>query len=119
MRTSLIGDAMRMAIDAGRVNHDAIFHSDHGTQYTSRNSPSSARWRTFAGRWAARGCWANAVAESFFATLKNEMYYLHVFPTKSQARFRVVEYIEIYYNRKRRHSSLKYRTPLQALTEFH
>ena len=64
-------------------------------------------------------CWDNAVAESFFATLKNEMYYLHIFPTKARARFKVAEYIEIYYNRKRRHSSLKYRTTLQALTDHH
>jgi transposase InsO family protein len=64
-------------------------------------------------------CWDNAAAESFFATLKNEMYYRYRFPTRNRARFAVAEYIEVFYNRKRMHSSIGYRTPLEALTEFH
>jgi putative transposase len=120
MRTGLVVDAMRMAIDAGRVNRDAIFHSDRGTQYTSKEFAEFCKTVNIRRSMGRTGvCWDNAVAESFFATLKNEMYYLHVFPTRAHARFRVAEYIEIYYNRKRRHSSLKYRTPLQALTEHH
>lgn len=118
MRTGLIVDAMRMAVDAGRVNPNAIFHSDRGTQYTSKEYAqfcAGANIRRSMGRTGV--CWDNAVAESFFATLKNEMYHLHVFDTHARARFRVAEYIEIYYNRRRRHSSLGYRTPLQALTD--
>ena len=60
-------------------------------------------------------CWDNAPAESFFATLKNEMYYRHRFPTRSRARFAVAEYIEVFYNRQRLHSALGYRTPAEAL----
>jgi putative transposase len=62
-------------------------------------------------------CWDNAVAESFFAVLKNEMYYRQSFPTRARARFAVAEYIEVFYNRKRLHSTLGYRTPFEALTD--
>jgi putative transposase len=58
--------------------------------------------------------WDNAVAESFFATLKNEMYYQTRFATRAEARTAIVEYIEVYYNRKRLHSTLDYFTPLEA-----
>jgi putative transposase len=59
-------------------------------------------------------CWDNAAAESFFATLKNEMYYRQRFDTRAKERFAVAEYIEIFYNRKRLHSNLGYRTPAEA-----
>jgi len=62
-------------------------------------------------------CWDNAAAESFFASLKNEMYYRHTFATRTRARFAVADYIEIFYNRRRLHSTLGYRTPFEALTE--
>ena len=62
-------------------------------------------------------CWDNAAAESFFATLKNEMYHRQRFDTRARARFAVAEYIEIFYNRRRLHSSLGYRTPAEALTD--
>ena len=62
-------------------------------------------------------CWDNAVAESFFASLKNEMYYRYTFPTRARARFAVAEYIEVFYNRRRMHSTLGYRTPAQALAD--
>ena len=62
-------------------------------------------------------CWDNAAAESFFATLKNEMYHHHRFPSRARARFAVAEYIEVFYNRQRLHSSLGYKTPAMALAE--
>ena len=62
-------------------------------------------------------CFDNAAAESWFATLKNEMYHRHWFPTHARARHAVAEYIEVFYNRKRHHSTLGYRTPWQAWTE--
>jgi putative transposase len=60
----------------------------------------------------------NAAAESFFAALKNEMYYRRSFPTRARTRFAVADYIEVFYNRQRLHSSLGYRTPAEVLTEF-
>ena len=104
MRTSLVTDALTMAIDAGHVQPDAIFHSDRGTQYTSAEFAAfteAHRIRRSLGRTGV--CWDNAAAESFFATLKNEMYHRHIFPTRAKARFAVAEYIEVFYNRKRLH----------------
>jgi len=60
----------------------------------------------------------NAVAESFFSALKNEMFHHHRFTTRTRARFAVADYIEVFYNRRRLHSSLGYRTPNEALTEY-
>jgi len=71
--------------------------------------------RTSVGRTGV--CWDNAAAESFFAALKNEMYYRQTWPTRARARFAVAEYIEVFYNRRRLHSTLSYRTPLEALTD--
>ena len=82
----------------------------------------------FAAFCAARGirpstgrtgvCWDNAAAESFFAALKNEMYHQQTFPDRARARFAVAEYIEVFYNRTRLHSTLGYRTPLEALNDY-
>jgi putative transposase len=63
-------------------------------------------------------CWDNSAAESFFASLKNEMYYGQAFPGRARARFAVAEYIEVFYNRVRLHSTLGYRTPFEALTDY-
>ena len=59
-------------------------------------------------------CWDNSVAESFFSSLKNEMYHHYVFPTRARAKFAVADYIEIFYNRKRLHSTLGYQTPAHS-----
>jgi putative transposase len=117
MRTSLVVDALAMAIDAGHVDAKAIFHSDRGTQYTSAEFHRFCKdnlIQTSVGRTGV--CWDNAAAESFFAALKNEMYYRQHWPTRARARFAVAEYIEVFYNRRRLHSTLGYRTPFEALT---
>ncbi|MBD0023287.1 MULTISPECIES: IS3 family transposase [Gordonia] len=59
-------------------------------------------------------CWDNAVAESFFSMLKNEMYHHHRFGTRARARLAVADYIDVFYNR-RRHSTINYQTPAQAM----
>jgi transposase InsO family protein len=118
MRTSLVVDALQMALDGGYVRPDAIFHSDRGAQYTSREFSLYCKGillRNSVGRTGV--CWDNAAAESFFAALKNEMYYRQSWPTRARARFAVAEYIEVFYNRRRLHSSLGYRTPFEALTQ--
>ena len=119
MRTSLVTDAMAMAIKAGHVQNNAIFHSDRGCQYTSAEMAAFAirhHLRLSVGRTGV--CWDNAVAETFFATLKNEMYYRHTFPSRARARLAVAEYIEVFYNRRRLHSTLGYRTPIEALSDY-
>ncbi len=118
MRTSLVTDALQMALDTGHVTDQAVFHSDRGTQYTSVEFARFCdRHRLRPSRGRTGVCWDNAVAETFFATLKNELYHRQPWPTKALARYRVAEYIEIYYNRRRLHSSLGYRTPYEALTD--
>jgi putative transposase len=119
LRTSLVTDALAMAIDAGHVTTDAIFHSDRGTQYTSAEFDAFTTRKGIRRSLGRTGvCWDNAAAESFFAALKNEMYYRRPFATRARARFAVAEYIEVFYNRRRLHSTLGYRTPLEALTDY-
>jgi putative transposase len=118
LRTSLVVDALGMAITHGHLRAGAVFHSDRGCQYTSREFAdfcTAANISRSAGRTGV--CWDNAAAESFFATLKNEMYHRQRFDTHARARFAVAEYIEVYYNRKRMHSALGYRTPYETLTD--
>jgi len=122
MRASLAVQALTMAYQAGFVAGNAIFHSDRGAQYTSKEMALAAKAmgvRLSCGRTGV--CWDNSVAEAFFAALKNEMYYRTTFPTRAAARLAVAEYIEIYYNRQRPHSTLDYRTPAQSMAEhtFH
>lgn len=118
MRTSLIIEALEMARTHGHLRAGAIVHSDRGAQYASA---AYAAYCTRIGVLRSMGrtgvCWDNAVAESFFASLKNEMYYRRSFPTRARARFAVAEYIEVFYNRRRMHSTLGYRTPAQALAD--
>ena len=118
MRTSLVTDALQMAIDGGHVTADAIFHSDRGTQYTSAEFDAFTTKKQIRRSLGRTGvCWDNAAAESFFAALKNEMYHRQTFATRARARFAVAEYIEVFYNRRRLHSTLGYRTPFEALTD--
>jgi putative transposase len=112
MRTELISSALKMAHTHGHVAPRAIFHSDRGSQYTSAEYAATAKdfdVRLSVGRTGS--CLDNAVAESWFSMLKNEMYHRRRFATRAQARFHVMQYIEVFYNRRRRHSTLGYRTP--------
>lgn len=120
MRTELISDALRMAHTHGHVAPGAIFHSDRGAQYTSAEYAAIAKGldvRLSVGRTGS--CHDNAVAESWFSMLKNEMYYRRRFATRAQARFHVMQYIEVFYNRRRRHSTLGYRTPASVHADHH
>jgi len=118
MRTSLVADALKMAHQSGVLAGGAICHSDRGSQYCSADYTKLARQldvRLSVGRTGS--CLDNAVAESFFASLKNEMYHRRSFATRAKARLAVATYIEVYYNRQRPHSTLGYRTPTQAMAD--
>lgn len=114
MRASLVCEALQMALKRRRPLPGLIFHSDRGSQYTSRE---------FAMLLAAHGvvpslsrvgqCWDNAVAESFFATVKTELIHRQGWPTRAGAQRAVFEYIEVFYNRQRLHSALGYRPPAE------
>ena len=119
MTADIAVSALEMARGRGYVAGGAIFHSDRGSQYTSL---LLARWaeandvRLSVGRTGS--CHDNAVAESFFGTLKNEMYHLRTFATRAEARAAVIEYVEGYYNRRRPHSTVGYRVPAELMREF-
>lgn len=120
MRASLVGDALEMARTQGQAAPGAVFHSDHGSQYTSDEFVTYCTRNGFVQSMGRTGvCWDNAAAETFYAALKNEMYHQQVFHTRARARFAAAEYIEVFYNRRRPHSSLGYHTPAQAWTDAH
>jgi transposase InsO family protein len=119
MRASLVTDALQMAVTHGHVTPGAVFHSDRGAQYTSAEFARFCAARDIRASVGRTGvCWDNAAAESFFSALKNEMYHRQAFPDRARARFAVADYIEVFYNRQRLHSTLGYKTPLEALNEF-
>ena len=118
-KTPLIEAALRHATGRVELAPDAIFHSDRGSNYTSREfaeAISKLGLRQSVGRTGI--CYDNALAESFFATLKNERVHRTAYPTREHARRDVTRYIELWYNRNRLHSSLDYRTPDEVLTEW-
>ena len=113
MRTSLVTDALSMAI--ARENPkigECIIHADRGAQFTSAAFRDLALANGIIPSVGHTGiCFDNAMAESFNATIKKELIYLHTWPTIATLRKEVFTYIEIYYNRKRPHSRLGYLTP--------
>lgn len=112
MRTDLVIDALTMARRNHTLQADCIFHSDRGTQYTSNQLSNYLRNHAMRPSMGKTGiCWDNAMAESFFAALKNELVYRTAFPTISHATKAVASYIEVFYNRERLHSGLGYQTP--------
>lgn len=114
MRAELVGDALDMAVTARRPAPGLIFHSDRGTQYTSIEfTDLLARHQIVQSLSRPRQCWDNAVAESFFASIKLELIDRQSWPTRAQARRAVFDYIEVFYNRQRLHSSLGYLTPVE------
>ena len=113
LRTELVLDALDLALGTRRPTAGLIHHSDRGCQYTSL---------AFGQRLAQAGilpsmsrvanCWDNAVAESFFATLKGDLVDRQPWPTRAAARSAIFDYLEGFYNRRRRHSTLGYVSPV-------
>jgi putative transposase len=119
MRASLVCDAVSMAAGKGKISAGAIFHADSGSQYTSAEFTTHLRNLDMRSSMGRRGqCWDNALAESFFASLKNELVYRTVFASQDRARRAVAEYIEVFYNRIRLHSRLGYKTPAEVAHSF-
>ena len=118
-KTPLISRAIRHAVQRVFTPPDAIFHSDRGSNYTSTEFAATL---THLGLHQSVGrtgiCYDNAMAESFFAALKNERVNRTAYPTRAHARADIARYIEFWYNRKRLHSGLGYRTPQEALNAW-
>lgn len=116
MQTQLVVDAMEMARTRGFVRPGTVFHSDRGTQYTAKRFQAWCAGNEVIQSMGETGsAFDNAVAESFFSSLKNEMYHAQVFKTRAAVRAAVMEYVEVWFNRERPHSAIKGLTPLMML----
>lgn len=107
MRADLVTDALEMAWRRRQPGKGLILHSDRGAQYTSEAVAVYARERGIRLSVGATGvCWDNALAESFFGMLKNELVHRQSWPTRARLRTALVTWIEGFYNARRRHSAL-------------
>ncbi|MFY1697840.1 IS3 family transposase [Solwaraspora sp. WMMA2101] len=114
LRTDLPAQALSTAIAVRRPTGPVIFHSDRGCQYTSAQYARLADRNGVRLSVGGRGqCWDNAVAESFFATIKTELLDRRAWPTRAAARAAIFEWIEGWYNTRRRHSTLDYMSPAE------
>ncbi len=113
LRTELALDALRMALRARRPGAGLVHHTDCGSQYTAvAYRTALAAHGVTASMSRAGDCYDNAVAESFFATLKAELIDTQSWPTRAAARTAIFEWLIVWYNRQRRHSALGYRAPV-------
>jgi transposase InsO family protein len=118
-RTPLIEQAIEKAARNSALASKAIFHTDRGSNYTSAQFARTLRKLSIRHSVGRTGiCYDNAMAESFNAALKNELVHRTHYPTREHARRDIARYIEFWYNPRRRHSGLQYRSPRQAHDEF-
>jgi putative transposase len=118
-QTPLISAAIERAAQNYQLLPGAIFHSDRGSNYTSdafARTLESHNMRRSVGRTGI--CYDNAMAESFFAALKNELVHRTVYPTRRHAYHDIARWIELWYNSRRRHSGIGYRTPREVHNEY-
>jgi len=114
MKTSLVNDALNMAIKTRKPPKGLIWHTDRGSQYASYSHKDLLQEHGIVQSMSRKGnCWDNAVAESFFHTLKTELVYHEIYETKSQANQSIFEYIEVFYNRQRMHSANNNLSPVE------
>jgi putative transposase len=112
METSLVSDALQMALVHRRHPKGLLHHSDRGVQYASEDYRHLLKSHGLTASMSGKGdCWDNAMMESFWSTLKTELIHQSNYATRDQARAAIFEYIEVFYNRKRLHSSLGYVSP--------
>jgi len=110
----LVCDALTMAVWRRKPKPGLIIHSDQGSTYASSQYQSLINHHKMRCSMARKGeCLDNAVAESFFGSLKNEQVYHEDYKTRSEAKQKLFQYIEVFYNRKRRHAYLDYKTPYE------
>lgn len=115
MTQTLVCDALRMALFKRKFPKNVIMHTDRGSQYCSFAYRNILKAHSFIGSMSRKGnCWDNAVAESFFHTLKVELMRGIKYKSRELARQDIFEYIEGYYNRRRMHSSIDYKTPYEV-----
>lgn len=109
----LVLEALTMALKGRKPKNGLMHHSDQGSQYASNQYRELLEAHAILASMSRRGnCWDNAIVESFFKTLKVERVYHRRYRTRDQAQADIFQYIEVFYNRKRRHSAIGYRTPV-------
>jgi len=114
LESSLAIDALNMALQRRKPAAGLLHHSDRGVQYASNDYRALLEGKKVVASMSRKGnCWDNAVAESFFATVEIELIQDEDWHTRNEARGAIFEFIEVWYNRQRRHSSLKYQTPAE------
>lgn len=113
MKAQLVSDALTMAVWQRRPASGLIVHSDRGSQYASKSYRRLLKAHGFIGSMSRKGnCWDNAVAESFFGSLKSERVHWKHYQTRREAQQDVMSYITMFYNSYRLHSYLDYRSPI-------
>jgi putative transposase len=114
LTSTIVTAAVSRAIHQRRPSEGLILHSDRGSQYASEELQTLATDHALSLSMGRTGsCYDNAVTESFFHTLKTEHVYWHKYQTRDEARTSIFDYIEIFYNRKRRHSTIGYCSPVE------
>ncbi len=114
MTADLVNDALMMAVWKRQPASGLLVHSDQGSQYVSDLYQKTLVDHGFVCSMSRKGnCWDNAPSESFFHTLKTELTFHRRYATREQAKQDIFEYIEVFYNRKRRHSTIGYQAPLE------
>ena len=112
MKARLVTDALRMALWRRRPEAGLIVHSDRGSQYASKSYRRLLEGNGYVGSMSRKGdCWDNAVAESFFASLKKERVQWKHYQTRAEAQQDILDYIVMFYNSRRLHSTLNYISP--------
>ena len=112
LTSELVNEALRMGIGRQLPTVDLMAHSDRGSQYASGSYQRLLASRGIMCSMSRKGnCWDNAPMESFFATLKKELVHQERYATREEARQSLFEYIEVFYNRVRRHSAIGYQSP--------
>lgn len=110
----LVLNAINQALGRRNPIEGCIFHSDRGSQYCCDNVRDYLKERNFIQSMCDKGnCFDNAIMETFFGTLKSELVYFKKYRTRAEAKQSIFDYIEIYYNRYRRHSALGYMSPFE------
>ena len=113
MKSDLVVNALKMAIGAREPQANCIHHSDRGVQYCSHAYQNFLKQHGFVVSMSGKGnCYDNAACESFFKTLKAELIWRSSWETRQQARIRICEYINGFYNSRRKHSTLSYQSPI-------
>jgi putative transposase len=112
LRADLVAEALRMALGQRQPSGPLLHHSDRGVQYACDQYQALLQQHGLQASMSRRGnCYDNAVMESFWGTLKTELVHHERYATRDAAKQSLFEYIEVFYNRQRRHSSLNYQTP--------